>query len=196
MRILCVGSHPDDVELGCGGTVSRLKREKYGYVPTLNSQRFISLGMKKELRKAWDILGIKQTSLPQDHQGRDFDRQKILDDLILLRNEIKPNLVITHGANDVHQDHKVLHEESVRAFKHSSILGYTFPWNELCNNYTYFSELSAKEVETKLKALACYKTQKHRPYFNEDYQRSLLISNGLRINKPFAEAFEVIRWIQ
>lgn len=196
MKILCVGSHPDDIELGCAGMITKMKAEAFGYVATLNSQRFISLGMKKELKEAWQILGIKQTSLAQEHQGRNFDRQKILDDLILLRNKIKPDLVITHGANEIHQDHRVLYEESVRAFKHSSILGYTFPWNELSNNYQYYCTLSAHEVDNKIKALACYRTQKHRPYFNEDYQRSLLINNGLRVNKPFAEAFELIRWIQ
>lgn len=196
MRVLCVGAHPDDIELGCGGTVSRLKADVFGYVATRNSTRFVKLGMCGELREAWKILGIREVEASQDHKGRDLNRQKILDDLIQLRSTIKPDIVFTHGLNDVHQDHRVIHQESVRAFKHSTIIGYTFPWNELSNNYSCFYELKQKDVDNKLRALECYRTQKHRVYFDRSYQEGLMKLNGVRINKQYAEGFEVIRLIQ
>lgn len=199
MTVLCVGSHPDDIELGCGGVIGKLREQKakvFGYVATRHSVRFVKLGMCGELREAWKQLGISEVEASQNFKPREFDRQKLLDELIKVRNYVQPDLVFTHGSSDNHQDHSTVHEESKRAFKHSSIMGYSFQWNEVHpnNNRAYYSLLES-HVDNKLKALSYYKTQKHRSYFNLDYQRSLLVSMGMAINKPFAEAFEVIRLI-
>lgn len=201
MRVLCVGAHPDDPDLGCGGVISKLTTSKnntvFGYVATRNSARFMKLGMRGELREAWKVLGIREVEASQNHKPREFDRQKLLDELIKVRDDVKPDLVLTHSSGEVHQDHSIVHDESKRAFKHSSILGYSFGWNQLTgtDNRAFYS-LKEVDVKNKLDALKCYRSQGHRPYFNEDYQRSLLISNGLMVNKQYAESFEVIRWIQ
>ena len=59
-----------------------------------------------------------------DFEVREFprDRQKLLETLVSLRNEIKPELVLMPNSDDVHQDHHTVYQEGLRAFKHSSNL--------------------------------------------------------------------------
>ena len=69
------------------------------------------------------------------------------------------------------------------------------PWNNLTFDTSCFSILDKKHLETKIDALTEYNSQKNRPYFNEDFIRSLAITRGTQIGSTYAEAFEVIRMI-
>lgn len=193
MNVLVISTHTDDIELGAGGFVSKLRSQGHnvvGCIPTWQAFPFTI----EEMRLAWKVLGIGQIIRGNRFGARDMNRQELLDYLIEIRISVKPDLVITHGSKDFHQSHRMVHEESIRAFKHCSILGYSFPWNELTGpSNSYFVELSQEHVDKKMLALSCYRSQKNRPYFSEDYQLSLLKINGLKINTKYAETFEVIR---
>jgi N-acetylglucosamine malate deacetylase 1 len=193
--ILFIGAHPDDIELGCGGIAS--KSNGYGYIATMES----FYQMTEEKNRAWKILGINplpntHPRILQDCTHRRIDRQYLLDELIRVRELIKPTLIFTHSSVDVHQDHKVVYEETVRAFKYSSILGYTHSWNEIypADNRFYYS-LSKADVDKKVKSLKEYESQKDRTYFKEDFIRNSAKMAGARVNRDYAESFEVIRWI-
>lgn len=198
MKVLVISCHTDDIELAAGGMVTTFENV-FGYVPTLaHVYDDNAPNTRQECVNSWKILGIKAVNgVNIDHHARTIDRQLLLDDLIKLRNEIRPDLVITHGEMDTHQSHQVVHQESIRAFKGCSIIGYSHPWNCIkgTRNNIFYS-LSPAQVNDKLMALECYKSQQNRPYFNLDYQLNKMIENGLNIGKQYAEAFEVIRWIQ
>jgi hypothetical protein len=83
----------------------------------------------------------------------------------------------------------------MRAFKHSSIFGYELPWNHIIFHENCFVALDVKHVEKKLDALAYYKTQEARHYFDREYLRGLLRSRGIQIGEQFAESFEVIKLV-
>ena len=121
-------------------------------------------------------------------------RQEILEDLITFKQKFKPELVLVPSSNDTHQDHNVIHQEAIRAFKkEASIWGYEHAWNNLSFTTDIFVRLTKKHLEIKLKALKSYKTQLTRAYFNEKYLNSLLQTRGTQVDWPYAEAFELVR---
>ena len=69
------------------------------------------------------------------------------------------------------------------------------PWNNISLQTTSFIKLNDVHIETKVKALEAYLSQKHRTYLNSNFIKSLATTRGVQIGHQYAEAFEVIRWI-
>jgi LmbE family N-acetylglucosaminyl deacetylase len=202
-KILIVSPHTDDGELGCGGTIAKLIEEG-------NDVEYVALScceksvppqyprdiLSQEVKAATKILGIENPIL-FSFEVREFPkyRQEILDALIRLRIKIQPDMVFTPSRFDTHQDHKTTVEETMRAFKHSTILGYEQPWNNITFNTLAFVPLTENHVQKKIDALASYETQKDRSYLNPDFIRGLALTRGTQIEEKYAEAFEVIKWV-
>jgi LmbE family N-acetylglucosaminyl deacetylase len=204
-KILVLSPHTDDGELGCGGTISKFidKGKEVFYAALSACETSAPRGfprdiLKKEVREATKVLGInKENLLLYDYKVREFpkSRQQILDTLIDIREKLKPDLVFTPSSHDIHQDHKVTREETLRAFKQFTILGYEQPWNNITFDTVAFVPLEESYIKNKIKALNCYNSQKNRSYLNETFIRSLAITRGVQINVKYAEVFEVVRWI-
>jgi LmbE family N-acetylglucosaminyl deacetylase len=151
-----------------------------------------------EVKNAADVLGIRNENLIIFHYSvRNFEssRQQILDNLISIKNEIRPDLILMPSLQDIHQDHSTVGLEGIRAFKQISILGYELPWNNLSFNTQSYVFLDEKDLNKKIEALKCYRSQSNRSYANENFIRSLAITRGVQIGVQYAEAFEVVRWI-
>jgi LmbE family N-acetylglucosaminyl deacetylase len=118
-----------------------------------------------------------------------------LEDIIKLKNQIKPDVVFIPSINDIHQDHYTIANEGVRAFKNTTIFCYEMPWNNFSFNTTCFVRLNEEHVKTKFKALTEYKSQAHRPYANEEFIKSLARVRGVQIGVQYAEVFEIVRWV-
>ena len=129
---------------------------------------------------------------------RRFDehRQQILEEFINIRNKYNPSMIFCPTLNDIHQDHAVAAKECVRAFKHSSILGYIFPWNNFADEPTQFVELERKHLIEKCNAVKCFQSQSQKFYVSEESIYAMSRNNGLKIGAEFAEAFSVIRSIR
>lgn len=204
-KVLVLAPHTDDGEFGCGGTISKLVEEgsEVHYAAFSVCELSVPQELPKnileiEVKAATSILGINPENLHIYRYGvRTFPqyRQEILEDLIKLRQEVKPDLVLMPSPNDIHQDHKTIAEEGTRAFKRTTLLGYEMIWNNLTINTQSFIILDEKHVEKKIKALECYKSQQHRSYASEEFIRSLAIVRGTQIGAKYAEVFEVLRWI-
>lgn len=203
--VLILAPHTDDGELGCGGSINRMieeGRDVY-YVAFSICTRSLPAHLapdtlEKEVKAATKILGLKSENLILfDFEVRRFTqfRQDILEELVRLRSEISPSIVFVPSPTDIHQDHQVVSEEGLRAFKNVSILGYELPWNNVSFNTRSFIKLEEKHIEKKIEALGEYKSQSHRQYLNSEFLRSLAITRGTQINTRFAEAFEVVRWV-
>ena len=204
-RVLVLAPHTDDGELGCGGTISKFIEDgkEVFYAAFSVAEKSVPDGYPKniletELKKATKILGILDKNIYiYRYEVRTFSyhRQKILEDILSLRNELKPDLVLIPSLNDLHQDHKVVAEEGLRAFKKFSMLGYEQPWNNISFNTLSFVQLEKRHIDKKVMALKCYETQKYRTYLNEKFLRSLAITRGTQIEVEYAETFEVVRWV-
>ena len=115
--------------------------------------------------------------------------------MIKLRTKVKPDLIFLPSLNDLHQDHRTIADEGLRAFKFSTILAYEMPWNNITFTTSTFFILSDQNLMTKVNALGEYKSQAHRPYANENFIRSLAVTRGVQIGEVYAEAFDVLRLI-
>lgn len=204
-RVLVLAPHTDDGEFGCGGTIAKLVENgcEVHYVAFSACQQsvlpqFPSDILITEVKAATCKLGIKPEHLYlYDYEVRTFNyrRQEILEDMIKLRTKVKPDLVFLPSLNDLHQDHRTIADEGLRAFKFCTILAYEMPWNNITFTTSTFFILSENNLMKKVDALMEYKSQAHRPYANETFIRSLAVIRGVQIGERFAETFDVLRLI-
>jgi len=134
--ILVLAPHTDDGEFGCGGSISKWVNEgkEVYYVAFSSAEKSVPKEMpkdilKKEVQEATKVLGIKKNNLILfDYPVREFPeyRQQILEDMIRLGNELKPELVLLPSTTDTHQDHQTISQEGFRAFKKISMIGYEY----------------------------------------------------------------------
>lgn len=204
-RAIVLAPHTDDGEISSGGTIAKMLEDGkvVYYVAFSSCEKSLSVGcpadtLKKELAEAIQVLGIEADKLIMlNYPVRDFPeyRQSILDDLVKISKEIEPDLVLMPSINDIHQDHRTVAHEALRAFKKTSILGYELPWN----NYTFrnqvFCKLERRHIDIKVDAIKRYVSQSKREYMCEDYIRSIAKVHGVQIGGEYAEVFETERWI-
>lgn len=204
-RTLILAPHTDDAELGAGGTLARLREEGLEMLCVAFSSARESLpahmpedALVVEARAAWDVAGMPQEALRiLDFPVRKFPqyRQAILEELIAIKREFDPDLVLAPASTDVHQDHHTIHQEALRAFKQTTLLGYELPWNNIHFSADTVIALHARHVDKKVEAIGAYATQAHRPYTQPELIRSWARTRGVVIGAEYAEAFEVSRWV-
>ena len=204
-RILVLAPHTDDGELGCGGTISRLIEKGcevyYAAFSTAEESgppEYPPDILQTEVRAGTKALGIDPANLlTYRYRVRHLPdvRQEILEELMRLKEEIKPSTVFLPSSHDLHQDHQTISMEGLRAFKTVTVLGYELPWNNMAFDYRHFVALQERHVQAKVNALACYESQKHRPYVQEEFLRSWARTRGGQIFVDYAEAYDVLRWV-
>ena len=202
-RALVLAPHTDDGEFGCGGTMARLVEAgiEVRYVAFSIATKSLPEGfppdtLAREVRGATAEIGIPEDNLiVQDFEVRAFPdhRQAILELLIGLWEEWPPDAVFMPSLRDIHQDHQVIAQEGLRAFKRTTVLGYEIPWNNFNFDHQAYVGLEERHVERKVAALAHYASQQHRNYANPEYIRNLARTHGINVNRDFAEVFEVYR---
>lgn len=205
-RIFVLAPHTDDGELGCGGFIAKhiaAGSEVYYIAFSTCSEslpkELPADTLAKECKAATEALGIPPTRLILfDFTVRHLQakRQEILEELIGLKNKYQPTTVLLPAQNDVHQDHQAIYEEGMRAFKHSTVLGYELPWNNWRFQPAYFESLTEENLSAKTAALMHYKSQEKRTYMKESFIRSLAVVRGIQAGVPLAEAYEVYRMIR
>lgn len=180
-NILILSPHTDDETLGCGGFINKLSKDN-----NINIICFSYCGkniLKEEFNNATKVLDKNVKTIVLEHKVRYFNRQEVLDDLIKYKKELNPDIIICPSSYDVHQDHLVIYNESVRAFKDRSILGYCHHWNIVgISDLRLIVKLNENNIKSKNMAMDKYQTQSERKYFKD----RLWISDE--------EKFEVILW--
>lgn len=193
MKILIFSPHPDDLELGCGASVSRWIGEGNDIISICLSKREND---DSEFKRACGTMGISKYE-QYDFPVRRFSqcRQQILDRLLDCNKRHSPDLVIIPSTHDTHQDHQVVRDEGFRAFKRVSLIGYEMPQNNLSFNTSMFVSVSKEDIDKKHNTVSCYLSQDGRPYLTKEFIESLARVRGMQAGSEFAEAFEVIRWV-
>jgi len=163
MNILILSPHPDDAELMVGGSIAKWKRLGH-FVKVIAFSLCDNPRIEREFNGSMGVLGVNQYTL-HDFPRRVFSlhRQEILE---LLRLEEDIDLVVMPSGEDKHQDHRVIHEEGLRAFN-CSIWMYCAEHNSNITVRRCVSELLPSDFHKKVMALEQYKSQYHRPYFME-----------------------------
>jgi N-acetylglucosamine malate deacetylase 1 len=152
--------------------------------------------LAQEVKAATAELGISAENLTvHDFDVRTFPehRQDILELLVALWEDWRPDAVFQPSLHDIHQDHQVVAAEGLRAFKRTTILGYEIPWNNFDFAYQAYFALQESHIEKKVAALSKYESQQHRRYSDSEYIRNVARTHGINVNREFAEVFEVYR---
>jgi N-acetylglucosamine malate deacetylase 1 len=197
-RVLFLGAHPDDIELGCGALLNQIARETDVLCVTLSdNQKNPDLkNVKDEHFKSMQVLGVPHEKIVLGpFQTRVFQtaRQEILEYFLKLRRDFHPDLIFTHSRQDVHQDHNTMTDEALRAFRGITVLGF----DVVRSSYGFFPnflvEVTEEDVDKKIEALAEYETYRDRYYFNSELTRSIMVRHGALAERPFAEGFDILR---
>jgi len=204
---MVLAPHTDDGELGCGGTIAKLSgegKEVFYAAFCLYSKAlpkaFSSNTLELECRKATAVLGIPPSRLilsNSNYEVRELPqvRQQILEELLKLNKEIQPEMVLLPAASDIHQDHQVIHQEGMRAFKNTTFAGYELPWNNYSIRTNFFVRISETDLAKKIESLKAYESQADKNYMSPDFIRSLAKVRGVQANSLYAEAFEIYKWM-
>jgi len=196
-RVLAIGSHADDIEIGCGGTILRLT-ETYPecdvYWIVLSAEgvraeeaRRSAAAFLENTRTCQVIVRTFRESFFPNVAG---DVKEFFEEL---KDEIAPVLIFTHYRHDLHQDHRIASELTWNTFRDHLILEYEVPKYDgdfsSPNVFVHLSEaISRRKVE---KILANFASQHRKSWFTEDLFLATLRVRGMESNSPtrYAEGF-------
>jgi LmbE family N-acetylglucosaminyl deacetylase len=197
LRLLCLGAHSDDIEIGAAGAVLTLLQRHPG--AQVRWVVFSAHGTRAEEAEASaaDLLAGAGASQVDLHDVRDgffpaeFARLKELFEQ--LKREIVPDVIFTHVRDDHHQDHRTLAELTWNTWRDHLVLGYEIPkYDPDLGNPNLFVPLQPDIAERKVAALmAHFGTQRQRRWFQPETFYALMRLRGLQAAAPsgLAEAF-------
>lgn len=193
--VLCIGAHPDDIEIGCGGTLIQLIQS----IPELRVDWTVFSGDEQRLQEArlsasaW--LGSADAQCVRMFAHRDSylpaDWQAIKEDMQQLASATSPDLVFTHRMDDRHQDHRILGELTWNAFRDHLILEYEIPKYEGdLGQPNLFVPLDGSTARLKIERLqSAFPSQQDKSWYDARIFESHLRMRGLECRAEFAEAF-------
>jgi LmbE family N-acetylglucosaminyl deacetylase len=196
LTVLCLGAHSDDIEIGCGGTILRLRDQ---YPDTVfHWVVFNAIGVRETEARAAATLFVSQISLkgPLLKAFPDGFMPFVGSEVKQVFEELKavsPDLIFTHNKQDAHQDHRLLSELTWNTFRNHLILEYEIPkYDGDMGRPSVFVPLESEVCEKKVKFLMeAFKSQHSKHWFQESTFLSLLRLRGMECNAPsgYAEAF-------
>jgi LmbE family N-acetylglucosaminyl deacetylase len=196
LKILCLGSHSDDIEIGCGGAILNLAEQypncEFHWVV------FNATGVReKEARRAAELFAgsrLKSIRLKAFQDG--FMPYVGKDVKAVFEDELKhtaPDLVFTHNGHDAHQDHRLISELTRNTFRNHLILEYEIPkYDGDLGQPSVFVPLEREVCEKKISHLMeAFQSQQSKRWFEPETFRSLMRLRGMECNSEsgYAEAF-------
>jgi N-acetylglucosamine malate deacetylase 1 len=197
-KVLFLGAHPDDIEIGCGALIHHIVHQTEILCVTLSdNQKNPDLkNVKGEHLKSMKVLGVPDDKVlfgPFTTRIFPDARQEILEYFLKLRKDFQPDLIFVHSKQDVHQDHLTMTDEALRAFRGITVLGF----DVVRSSYGFFphflAEVTEEDVQKKIEALSQYETYRDKYYFNSELTRSIMVRHGALAEIPFAEGFDILR---
>jgi LmbE family N-acetylglucosaminyl deacetylase len=196
-KILCLGAHCDDIEIGCGGTVLKLIENYknitiYWVIFSSDEQR-----AQEATGSANNFLKEVSTKKIIIHNFRDgflpFHGIEVKECFEQLKQDFSPDLIFTHYRDDRHQDHRLISDLTWNTFRNHLILEYEIPKYDgdlgIPNFFVHLDEtLCQRKVQYILDA---FQSQNNKQWFTEETFRSILRIRGIESNSPskYAEAF-------
>ena len=203
-NVLFIGAHPDDVELGCGGTIIKhIKEGDNVFILILsrgeNGQNGRKINRVNESIKGLCSAGVKKSNIKVlNIPDTDFpkERKKIFIAIEKLCKFKKIDRVYTHTKKEYHQDHIVANEETLRAARNVlDILTYESNAHTYADFSPNFFVDIADVIDKKLSLLSFFKSQLDKDYLEVQNIKSLAKMRGYQGKNEYAEGFEIIRMV-
>jgi LmbE family N-acetylglucosaminyl deacetylase len=197
LRLLCLGAHCDDIEIGCGGTILKLaatgRKVEVHWVVFSSDERRGPEALKSAEGFLCDIFTKKVTI----HRLRDGFFPYIGGDLKerfeQLKAEFSPDLILTHHRHDLHQDHRLVSELTWNTFRNHLILEYEIPkYDGDFGSPNVFVPLDESTCRRKIDAiLDAYQSQSGKHWFSRDLFSAIMRLRGMEANacSGYAEGF-------
>ena len=223
-KILVVAAHPDDVILGCGGTISKKIKYEKAIVETLILSKGIrardnNKNLKKKIeknildaKKANKYLGVKSVEI-LDFPDNEFDKVSLLSIVKEIEKKVKkfkPNTIYTHFSDDLNIDHQITNRalitacrpvnnltvNKIYAFEVSSSTDWSFGSNKKLFYPNHFEDIS-KTIKNKINSLKFYKNEMRKYPHSRSFKNveNLAKVRGSSVFKNYAEAFILLRSI-
>jgi len=197
LNVLCLGAHPDDIEIGCGGTLLEMLKEERDI--HLRWVVFAAGGARRpEARAGAETFGKNAASLETSFHGFEdgflpYEGEAVKRKFEELKNGPDPDLIFTHWSGDLHQDHRVVNELCWNTFRDHLILEFEIPkYDGDLGRPSFFSPLSRSTMQAKVEGLkSCFPSQSEKDWFDEELFRGLARIRGMecRAEDGYAEAF-------
>ena len=196
-RILCIGAHSDDIEIGCGGTVLRLLSRH----PELEVRWVVLSGNNRRADEARCAASLFLRDAVQPnvsvHSFRDgffpYVGGEIKEFFEELKAEKSPDLIFTHFREDLHQDHRVVAELTWNTFRDHAVLEYEIPkYDGGLLSPNFFVPIDADTRQRKVSYLmSAFGSQRDKRWFTEDTFTGLMRLRGVECASPsgLAEGF-------
>lgn len=194
-RILCLGAHCDDIEIGCGGSLLRLSAarpnlEVYWAVFSSGSERRIEaersarLFLRDARHATVRVQEFRESFFP-------YEGKAIKECFELLGREYSPDLIFTHFGHDRHQDHRTISELTWNTFRDHLILEYEIPkYDGDLGSPNCYIGLDEDTCRRKIDyIIECFRSQAYRPWFTRDTFDALHRLRGIESRSKYAEGF-------
>jgi LmbE family N-acetylglucosaminyl deacetylase len=196
LRVLCVGAHCDDIEIGCAGTLLSLQQELPGSLfdwvvlsgsadRQVETRRAMNLLLKPAQRGGLWFGDFTDASLPGS-----YDRLK---EFFSGLQKLDPDVIFCHERTDAHQDHRIVSEMVWGAFRDHVILEYEIPkWDGGLATPNVYVPLTTGQVRRKVAVLMkAFGSQRSRDWFSPSTFEGLLRLRGIECRAPsgYAEGF-------
>lgn len=208
MRVLAIGAHYDDIELGCGGTLVKHVAEGdevYAYVATLSG--FSSAAQQvvrsnevalAEGQKAMEVLGVQL--IPGSFKTLELEFAEPLNvEILRIVEERKIEKVYTHWIGDIHHDHAALARASLHSCRHvPRMLMYRSNWYHAPIEFhgNFYVNIT-NSWEKKELAIRAHESEMERTGHKWiEFFRNEATNAGQRIGVKYAEVFEVVKWLE
>jgi LmbE family N-acetylglucosaminyl deacetylase len=199
-RVLVIGAHPDDIEVGAGGLVARLARAGAQVTAAVVSVPSVVEQRLREAEAGAAILGVRAVVLSRGRQCRveDMPMHALVAQLDTLVHDVRPELVITHSAHDLHWDHGLVNRATVSSLRRwpCNLLAYvsSYEMNAQVGARAMgqcFADISTT-IDQKLAAIAAHRSQ--LPKIDVESSRDLARAMGRLAGVEYAESYEVLRF--
>jgi LmbE family N-acetylglucosaminyl deacetylase len=199
-RLLCIGAHSDDIEIGAGATVLRVIRESpdvevtwcvlSGNQKRHDEARRSAERLLRNSTKSLILANIPDTHFP-DHRR---EIKQIFEERLKAAN---PDLILTHSREDRHQDHRVVNELTWNAFRAHQIWEYEIPkWDGDLIQPNLYVPAEADDVSTKIAVLLeTFGSQSNKHWFDGETFLGLMRLRGLESNSRYSEAFVARKFV-
>lgn len=194
-RILALGAHCDDIEIGCGGALlsllaahTNLRFDWVIFASDPTRAREAEASVDRFLRHAKE----RRIVIREFRNGYFPDQwARIKDEFEALKDEVSPDLIFTHYHSDLHQDHRTIAELTWNTFRDHLILEYEIPkYDSDLDSPNFFFPLEATVAAEKARAIVqSFPSQRDKSWFTEDAFLALMRLRGVQCAAAYAEAF-------
>jgi LmbE family N-acetylglucosaminyl deacetylase len=194
LSVLAIGAHPDDIEIGAGGTMLSLAAGEPGLVAryvvlTGTAERQLEAQAAAEAFLPGANLTVSLHELPEGRLPAAWAQVKdVLEDVA---RTSAPDLILAPSTSDAHQDHRTIAEIVPTVFRDQLYLAYEIPkWDGDFGRPSTYVPLSAETARRKVELLhKCYPSQRSRDWWDDEVFLGLARLRGMECRAPYAEAF-------